>query len=176
MDLILIDGDSFETDPFEFCIWLKENRPDSRLIFVINSVSKEERDFANQNGVIRYFDKKFPYKQIKDTIDELNSINTINISKFAIFDFIELILLTKMKTLLLIKEKGQKKAAKIYFTPGEIYHAEYANLRGTQSLIAILGMTKFTFSTEDWDIEHEKSITSSFIQLYNDAKRVFGKK
>ena len=100
----------------------------------------------------------------------------INISKISVFDFIELLLLTKKKTLLNIKEKGQKKTAKIYFSAGEVFHAEYGNLNGSQAFFAILGMTKFTFTNEEWDAQPSKSISTSFIQLYNDALRVFGKK
>ncbi|MFN8672032.1 MAG: DUF4388 domain-containing protein [Candidatus Sericytochromatia bacterium] len=172
-DLLITDIDMPEVNGIELFLWVKENNPNTQVIMMTAFGSDEIKEFANSVGALKYFEKPLNMKHVKEVLDEINQNKEGlkgSVEDISIFDFVQMIVLSRKQKLITVFDPITKQKAKLFVSFGEIINAECGNLKGEEAFYSIMAMKSGTFKDEQWQ-ETEKIILTKPMRLFMEATR-----
>jgi CheY-like chemotaxis protein len=172
-DLVITDINMPDINGIELVLWIRENRPEVQIIMMTAFGSDEIKEFASQKGALRYFDKPLNLKHIREVIEELSKNKGLegNLVDINIFDFVQMIVLSRKQKLILIKDPVTKQTGKLYISYGDIIHAECGNLHGIDAFYSIMAMKTGHFTDTEWSDPEVKTINATPMKLFLEAIR-----
>lgn len=176
-DLIIASFENSQEMGLELFIWLKENYSDSQLIIPTDFYSFDTKWQANKHINLKYVNNNFKNEELKNLFDSSIYYHEENsISKTKIFEFIQIALITKKKTLISLKAEKSDKQGLIYINNGEISHIKYDTNKGVKAFYEIVSENTSNFSEVKWEEPTEKSISVSIDMLILQAIKNNGNK
>jgi DNA-binding response OmpR family regulator len=157
--LVITDIDMPEISGLDFLLWIKEHSPKSQVIIMTGNNSPDVKNYANNEGAIKYFEKPVNTKELNDFIKNSNKkgvsgvINDINLS-----DFINIIILSGKQKLIKVTDKANQQSGKLFIKSGNIIHAEFNSLEGRDAFNAIMRIKNGAFAEIKWEKPKKETI------------------
>jgi len=173
-DLILTDMKMPEVDGFQFLHWIKKHHPKAKVVMMTAFGSPSARDAAKKIGAYRYFEKPVDLNQLKKFINETLSEKgfTGNILDIYLFDFVQMILLSRKQKLISLTDPISMQMGFLYLKNGEVIHAECGGLQGEEAFYTIMAMKTGIFSDMPWIEPPSRTINAPFNHLLMEAARI----
>lgn len=169
MDLVISDIRMPQVDGFELIQHIRARYPRSQIIIMTAYGSSEIQDQVNALGTIYYIEKPFEIRYLRKLIYEALAISDEGFEGLLvssrIHDMIEFNCQTG-RTHALRVSSGRGKGV-IYFSRGEIIHAECGELVGENALYDILDWEKVDCSVVPSAISRRQTIRRRWQSLLN---------
>lgn len=173
-DLIITDMKMPEVDGFQFLNWIKKNHSKSKVVIMTAFGSPSIRDEARKMGAYRYFEKPVDLNQLRKFINETLADKgfTGNILDIDLFDFVQMILLSRKQKLISITDPVTMQMGLLYLKHGDVIHAECGAMQGEQAFYTIMAMKTGMFSDMPWIDPPQRTINAPFNHLLMEAARI----
>lgn len=160
-DLVISDINMPGINGLELLLWMKKNNIHSKVIMMTGKGSSDIKNFAINSGAARYLEKPLDFNELNKIIDQdRHSGFSGNVNEIGIFDYIQMIALSRKTKTVVIKSPLTYNEGFIYFKNGNIVHAEYENLKGIDALFKMLNISGGIISEID-KTSTETTITNS---------------
>jgi CheY-like chemotaxis protein len=173
-DLVITDMKMPDVDGFQFLNWIKKNHTKSKVVIMTAFGSPSVRESAKQMGAFRYFEKPVDLNQLRKFINETLADKgfTGNILDIDLFDFVQMILLSRKQKLISITDPISMQMGLMYLKSGDVIHAECGMLQGEDAFYTIMAMKSGIFSDMPWIEPNARSINAPFNHLLMEAARI----
>lgn len=173
-DLVITDMKMPDVDGFQFLNWIKKNHPKSKVVIMTAFGSPSVRDSAKQMGAFRYFEKPVDLNQLRKFINETLADKgfTGNILDIDLFDFVQMVLLSRKQKLISITDPISMQMGLLYLKAGDVIHAECGQMHGEQAFYTIMAMKSGIFSDMPWIDPPQRTINAPFNHLLMEAARI----
>ncbi|MFN8576412.1 MAG: response regulator [Candidatus Sericytochromatia bacterium] len=170
--LIISDINMPEMSGIELMTWVRENISNTKFILMSGQVSESHEIFSSKYG-IDYIDKPINLEKLEMNINKLLNKNNFsgNIQNINIFDFIQIISMSKKDKVIDIKDKFMNIDGKIYIKNGHIIHVEFDSYNGEDAFFEISKVKNLVFNDLEWieprDITINIPLNSLLIKNFN---------
>lgn len=173
-ELVITDMKMPDVDGFQFLNWIKKNHPKSKVVIMTAFGSPSIRDEAKKIGAYRYFEKPVDLNQLRKFINETLADKgfTGNILDIDIFDFVQMVLLSRKQKLISITDPISMQMGLLYLKHGDVIHAEVGSAQGEQAFYTIMAMKSGIFSDMPWIEPPLRTINAPFNHLIMEAARI----
>lgn len=173
-ELVITDMKMPDVDGFQFLNWIKKNHPKSKVVIMTAFGSPSIRDEAKKIGAYRYFEKPVDLNQLRKFINETLADKgfTGNILDIDLFDFVQMVLLSRKQKLISITDPISMQMGLLYLKHGDVIHAEVGSAQGEQAFYTILSMKTGFFSDMPWIEPTARTINAPFNHLIMEAARI----
>lgn len=173
-DLVITDMKMPEVDGFQFLNWIKKNHSKSKVVIMTAFGSPSIRDEARKIGAYRYFEKPVDLNQLRKFINETLADKgfTGNILDIDLFDFVQMVLLSRKQKLISITDPVTMQMGLLYLKHGDVIHAECGSVQGEQAFHTIMAMKSGMFSDMPWIDPPQRTINAPFNHLLMEAARI----
>lgn len=173
-ELVITDMKMPDVDGFQFLNWIKKNHPKSKVVIMTAFGSPSIRDEAKKIGAYRYFEKPVDLNQLRKFINETLADKgfTGNILDIDIFDFVQMVLLSRKQKLISITDPISMQMGLLYLKHGDVIHAEVGSAQGEQAFYTIMAMKSGIFSDMPWIDPPQRTINAPFNHLIMEAARI----
>jgi CheY-like chemotaxis protein len=173
-DLVITDMKMPDVDGFQFLNWIKKNHNKSKVVIMTAFGSPSVRESAKQMGAFRYFEKPVDLNQLRKFINETLADKgfTGNILDIDLFDFVQMILLSRKQKLISITDPISMQMGLMYLKSGDVIHAECGMLQGEDAFYTIMAMKSGIFSDMPWIEPTARTINAPFNHLLMEAARI----
>lgn len=173
-ELVITDMKMPDVDGFQFLNWIKKNHPKSKVVIMTAFGSPSIRDEAKKIGAYRYFEKPVDLNQLRKFINETLADKgfTGNILDIDIFDFVQMVLLSRKQKLISITDPISMQMGLLYLKHGDVVHAEVGSAQGEQAFYTIMAMKSGIFSDMPWIDPQQRTINAPFNHLIMEAARI----
>ena len=137
-ELVITDVNMPEMNGIELSFYIREFYPQLRVIIMTAFEIEIIKDKAVKNVKILYTDKPLHFDDLLKLINNMSEKPIGFLSSITLFDFIVMLILSKKEECLKIVDKISAKEGKIFFSYGEITHAEFNNLSGLDAFKEIV--------------------------------------
>ena len=169
-DIVISDVKMPGMDGFELLQWLRQNRPQTRVVMMTAFGSPTARADALRSGVIAYLEKPFDLRALKDELRRLTASaagqRASGPSEADGYDLLEVarvINLARRDIALLVESSGL--AGRLRFQGGELIWAEAGNLQGDEAFVALTTPRTGRVQPEPWDGRSPSNVTQPLSQL-----------
>ncbi|MFN8672124.1 MAG: response regulator [Candidatus Sericytochromatia bacterium] len=168
----LVDINMSEMGGLEFFMWLQQNSPRTKVIFMTAFGNTSIKEFIAKTDAINYFEKPLDLKKIEDFLLEFSSEGVEgDLQDIELEDFLKLLALSGDNKFIKVLEPSTEKEGELFIMAGNVLHAETAELKGESAFFYILGMETAVFSEEEWIVPPEISINESILSLLDKSKK-----
>lgn len=144
--LIITDISMPNVSGLDLLLWIKNNKPDSRVVVMTAFSSEEMKKFVSKTGAINYIEKNGDLNSLNKVIIESFSKGfTGNIKDISLFDFLNIIYLSKSSKTINVEDPNTNNTGMIVFKDGEVIHAKIANLEGEEAFYKIMELDSGDF-------------------------------
>lgn len=158
-DIILSDVNMPDINGFEFLLWLKKNDIQSHIIIMTAQANEKAKEFYHNYGVVKYLSKPLDMSQLLATINQsVKSGFSGDIKEVTLFDYLQIMTLSRRSTVLSISSSLTELKAYLYFKDGELIDAEYGNQSGEEAFFKIIRINGGTISEIEKTIPEEVKI------------------
>ncbi len=173
-DLVITDMKMPDVDGFQFLNWIKKNHTKSKVVIMTAFGSPSVRESAKQMGAFRYFEKPVDLNQLRKFINETLADKgfTGNILDIDLFDFVQMILLSRKQKLISVTDPVSMQMGLLYLKSGDVIHAECGALQGEEAFYTIMAMKSGIFSDMPWIEPPQRTINAPFNHLLMEAARI----
>ncbi|MFN8674126.1 MAG: response regulator [Candidatus Sericytochromatia bacterium] len=173
-ELVITDMKMPDVDGFQFLNWIKKNHPKSKVVIMTAFGSNSIREEAKKIGAYRYFEKPVDLNQLRKFINETLADKgfTGNILDIDLFDFVQMVLLSRKQKLISITDPVSMQMGLLYLKHGDVIHAEVGATQGEQAFYTILAMKSGIFSDMPWIDPPVRTINAPFNHLIMEAARI----
>lgn len=173
-DLVITDMKMPDVDGFQFLNWVKKNHTKSKVVIMTAFGSPSIRDEAKKIGAYRYFEKPVDLNQLRKFINETLADKgfTGNILDIDLFDFVQMVLLSRKQKLISITDPVTMQMGLLYLKHGDVIHAECGQTQGEQAFHTIMAMKSGMFSDMPWIDPPQRTINAPFNHLLMEAARI----
>lgn len=162
----------------EFLLWIKTNAPKTHVIIMTSEKSADVKNFASQSGAINYFEKPLNLKDIENFMNNLFKDKSFsgNIKDINLFDFIQIMAMTRKSRLINVFDPITTKMGTIYMHQGNVIHADFMGEYGENAFFSIIQIEKGIFSDAEWMEPPVKTITVPLSSLLMKSMRMLDEK
>lgn len=173
-ELVITDMKMPDVDGFQFLNWIKKNHTKSKVVIMTAFGSPSVRESAKQMGAYRYFEKPVDLNQLRKFINETLADKgfTGNILDIDLFDFVQMILLSRKQKLISITDPVSMQMGLMYLRNGDVIHADCGMLQGEEAFYTIMAMKSGIFSDMPWIEPVSRTINAPFNHLLMEAARI----
>lgn len=157
--LIISDINMPEMTGLELMTWVRENTNYTKFILMSGNVSESHEIFSSKYG-IDYIEKPINLEKLETSINNLLNNNHFsgNIQNINIFDFIQIISMSRKDKVIDIQDKFMNMNGKIYIKNGNIVHVEFDNYVGEEAFFEISKIKNLVFNDLEWIDPSETTI------------------
>lgn len=172
-DLILTDVNMPNINGFELLLWLKKNQVKSHVVIMTAQSNEKAKEVYHNYGIVKYLSKPLELSKLLELIQQIDKSGfESNISEITLFDYIQIMSLTKKTTALSVEEPFSDIQAYLYFKNGEIVEAEYRDIKGEEAFYKIIKMNGGTINEVEKDLPENLSITIPSMSLLFKATQI----
>lgn len=165
-DLAIIDINMPEVNGFELLLWMKKNNISIKTILMSEEDSEEIKNFALQQGAVKFFLKNATIPDLFDFIRQDNLTGfTGTVSKISLFDYVQMIILSRKDKVIVVHSPLTNFEGEIYFKNGSIVHAVLGDLKGQEAFFKIVSIKGGIISEVENKEPAEISITGPSVSL-----------
>lgn len=172
--LIITDISMPNVSGLDLLLWIKNNKPESRVVVMTAFSSEEMKKFISKTGAINYIEKNGDLGHLNRTISESFAKGfSGNIKDISLFDFLNIIYLSKSTKTINIESPYSDDTGLIFFKDGEIINAEINELTGEDAFYKIMAMDSGDFYDSNEEVKsnvHHTIKTPFNFLLMNAAK------
>ncbi|MBN1656645.1 MAG: response regulator [Deltaproteobacteria bacterium] len=171
-DVVITDIHMPGTSGLVLIDWIRDNRPNMRVVTITGFGSPALHKIAMEKGSILYLDKPVDVEYLVNVLRNDGNCSTFwgSIGGIDIFDYIQLILMTRQKFIVEIASK-EGVYGKVFLNQGDVEHAVCDDITGEEAFYRILGFKGGRFTTIPWLEPVEKTIHLSGDFLMMEAAR-----
>jgi len=141
-DLVLSDINMPNINGLEFLLWMKKNGVNSKVVMMTATGSLDIKTFAINSGAIRYLEKPIDFNELNKIIEQDKSFGfSGNINEIGIFDYIQMIALSRKTKAILVTSPLTYSEGIIYFKNGSVIHSEYESFKGIDAFFRIMNIS-----------------------------------
>lgn len=169
-DCVISDVKMPGMDGFELMQWLRQHRPQTRVIMMTAFGSPTARQEALRNGVIAYLEKPFDLRSLKDELRRLASADTAGRAEEEGYDLLEVArVLNLSRRDIAVSVQGGGHSGVLRFLRGELVYAEAGPLRGEQAFYAVCAPKGGQVQPMPWDGRTDRNVTTPLSRLIYQA-------
>ncbi|HET9111711.1 MAG TPA: response regulator [Ktedonobacterales bacterium] len=166
-DCVISDIQMPGMDGFQLLSWLRQQRPQSRVIMMTAFGSPSVRQEAMRSGVTAYLEKPFDLNALKRELRKALEKPTQQPSSFDLIEITQVISLSRRDAAVQAQVEGQ--LGMLVFERGELVSATYGELHGEQAFFAMCA-TPAQLATPAPIPDHaERNVTQPVSALIFDA-------
>lgn len=173
--LIITDISMPNVSGLDLLLWIKNNKPNSKVVVMTAFSSEEMKKFISKTGAINYIEKNGDLGNLNRTISESFAKGfSCNIKDISLFDFLNIIYLSKSTKIINIESPYSADMGLIFFKDGEIIHSEINELTGEDAFYKIMAMDSGDFYDSNEKVKNnvEHSIKTPFNFLLMNATKI----
>ena len=172
--LIITDISMPNVSGLDLLLWIKNNKPESRVVVMTAFSSEEMKKLVSKTGAINYIEKNGDLDNINRVILESFSKGfTGNIKDISLFDFLNIIYLSKSSKTINVEDPNTDNTGTIIFKEGNITHAEIDGLEGEDAFYKIMGIDSGDFyDSELREKDSKVTIKTPFNFLLMNAAKI----
>lgn len=166
-DLVVSNINMPEISGLDLLLWSKKNFPALKFSVMTASATDEIRTFVAKNGAASIYEKGHSTSELLEMVS-----NTLaegfygNLKNINLFDFLNLVSVSKLNKIIVVSDPITDTKGKIYFKSGNIINAEYGNEKGESAFYNILKIEKGDFKEEDFtEIEQVINVPFEFLMI-----------
>ena len=172
VELVISDIRMPEISGLDLLVKIKDYYPSTKVIIMTAYGSSEVHEEANSRGCLKYIEKPFEISELRQLIleaieEKKGFIGTI--SDFHLSDLIQMNCLGRMTSCLYVSRDNNKGA--IYFSEGNLVHAECNNLEGEEAFYDMLTWEGGNFSTKRGEAAPKETIIKGWQSLLLEGMR-----
>ncbi|MFN8575602.1 MAG: response regulator [Candidatus Sericytochromatia bacterium] len=165
-DLILTDVNMPNINGFELLLWLKNNNIKSHVVIMTAQANDKAKEVYHSYGILKYLSKPLELKSLLELINHIDNDGfSSNIKNITLFDYIQVMTLSKKTNALSIESPLLKNKAYLYFKDGELIEAEYNDEKGEEAFFKIIKIDGGIINEIDKELLTEGSIKTPSISL-----------
>lgn len=169
-DCVISDVKMPGMDGFELMQWLRQHRPQTRVIMMTAFGSPTARQEALRHGVIAYMEKPFDLRSLKEELRRLASADAAGRADEEGYDLLEVArVLNLSRRDIAVNVQGGGFAGVLRFLRGELIYAEAGPLRGEQAFFAVCVPKGGQVQPMPWDGRTERNVTTPLSRLIYQA-------
>lgn len=169
-DIVISDVKMPGMDGFELLQWVRQNRPQTRVVMMTAFGSPTDRATALRGGVIAYLEKPFDLVALKDELRRLTSApsdrRTNGPTESEGYDLLEItrvISLARRDIALLVESSGR--VGRLRFLRGDLVWAEAGDVVGDDAFVLLTSPRLGRAQPESWDGRSGRNISQPLSQL-----------
>lgn len=169
-DIVISDVKMPGMDGFELLQWVRQNRPQTRVVMMTAFGSPTDRATAMRGGVIAYLEKPFDLVALKEELRRLTSApsdrRTSGPTESEGYDLLEItrvISLARRDIALLVESNGR--VGRMRFARGDLVWAEAGDVYGDDAFVLLTSPRLGRAQPESWDGRTGRNITQPLSQL-----------
>ncbi|MFN8576413.1 MAG: response regulator [Candidatus Sericytochromatia bacterium] len=163
IDLVITDVNMPEMNGVELTLWIKDNKPECPVLLMTAFETEEIKKYTLEFNSNMFLEKPLNFDNVVSKINNIN--NNLYPTKLNLKDIMLMFIIARMNQVVNILKDDNNLLGKIYFSLGEIIHAEYSNLTGINALEQIMNYKLYRLSNNDITEIPSKTINESSIQL-----------
>ena len=172
IDLVISDIRMPDINGLDLLVKIKREHPKTNVIIMTAYGSSDVQKEANRRGSVYYIEKPFEISDIRRII--INLIGKKRGFRGKVFDvqltdIIQMNCLGRLTTALMITREGEKGI--IYFSEGEVVHAECGEAKGTEAFYKIMRWEEGEFISNIGVTPPGQSIDQNWEHLLVEAMR-----
>jgi len=171
-DVLVTDVQMPEVNGFALLEWVRRFRPGMRVIVITAFGSSTVKEVSFRKGALLYLEKPLDPELLVEMIRESENNESFSgtICEIDLFDYVQLLILTRRKAVLQVNSRNGKHG-RIYFKQGEAVHAVLDDLEGSEAFHSMLAFEGGSFSTLPWREPDTRSIQGGGEYLLMEAAR-----
>ncbi len=134
-DCVISDIQMPGIDGFQLLSWLREWRPNTRVIMMTAFGSPSVRQEAFRNGVIAYLEKPFDLRVLKQELRRTLESRSQQTATYDLIDITQAVNVGRRDLVAQVIAGGQ--TGQLIFERGDLVYAEYGDLRGDEAFQAM---------------------------------------
>ncbi len=164
-EVVLSDQKIPNTDGFELLQWIRNNRPNTRMIMVAEPGSPFRRAQALESGVISYLEKPLDLHILKEELRRLQQTGfSASLDSFDLLDLVQIVNMSH-KTIAMVVNTGLEEQGLLGFQAGELVWAEYGVLRGEEAFYALAAHKNGTVTHQPWNAQIKPNVTQPLSRI-----------
>lgn len=170
--VVLSDINMPQIDGFQLMSWVKENAAHTKFMLMTGQIDDEHEIFKS-NSDVNCLEKPINLSQLEGHINSIlnNNYFSGNIQDINLFDFIQVISMSRKNKVINIEDPFMNRKGKIFLKEGNIIHSDFENLSGEEAFLEIAKVKGMIFSDEEWQEPENKTInvplSSLLIKTFN---------
>jgi CheY-like chemotaxis protein len=168
-DCVISDVKMPGMDGFELLQWLRQHRPQTRVIMMTAFGSPTDRQEALHNGVIAYLEKPFDLAKLKEELRQLATAEGAPITGKAEGEGYDLLEVTRVLNItrrdIAVSVQAGGANGTLRFLRGELVWAQAGALQGDDAFLALCMSRGARLQPEPWDGRTERNVRQSLSQL-----------
>ncbi|MFN4150244.1 MAG: response regulator, partial [Candidatus Sericytochromatia bacterium] len=150
-DLVISNINMPEISGLDLLLWSKKNYPGLKFSVMTASATDEIKHFVSKNGAASIYEKGKPTAELLEMVSSTLSDGFYgNLKNINLFDFLNLVSVSKLNKTIVVTDPITDNKGKIYFKSGNIINAEYGQESGEKAFSDILKIDKGSFSEEEF--------------------------
>lgn len=169
-DIVISDVKMPGMDGFELLQWLRQNRPQTRVVMMTAFGSPTDRSTAVRGGVIAYLEKPFDLLALKEELRRITSSSTDQHTSgptdgdgYDLLEVTRVISLARRDISLLVE--SNRRVGRLRFLRGELVWAEAGEVKGDDAFVLLTSPRYGRAQPEQWDGRTNRNITQPLAQL-----------
>lgn len=169
-DIVISDVKMPGMDGFELLQWVRQNRPQIRVVMMTAFGSPTDRATALRGGVIAYLEKPFDLVALKEELRRLTTTpadqRTSGPAESEGYDLLEVtrvISLARRDIALSVESNGR--VGRLRFLRGDLIWAEAGEVQGDDAFVLLTAPKLGRAQPESWDGRSNRNITQPLAQL-----------
>lgn len=167
LDLVISNINMPEISGLDLLLWSKKNYPGLKFSVMTASATDEIKNFVSKNGAASIYEKGKPTSELLAMVSSTLSDGFYgNLKNINLFDFLNLVSVSKLNKIIVVTDPITDNKGKIYFKSGNIINAEYGVEIGEKAFSDILKIDKGTFTEEPFkEIESFINVPFEFLMI-----------
>jgi CheY-like chemotaxis protein len=166
-DCIISDIQMPGIDGFQLMSWLREQRPQSRVIMMTAFGSPSVRQEAFRNGVVAYLEKPFDLAALKRELRKALDTPAPVTTSYDLIEITQVISLSRRDVA--VQAQMNDQMGMLVFERGELISASYGALRGEQAFFALCATPAQLATPVPMPERFERNVTQPVSALIFDA-------
>jgi DNA-binding response OmpR family regulator/predicted regulator of Ras-like GTPase activity (Roadblock/LC7/MglB family) len=164
-DVVLSDQKIPNIDGFELLQWMRNHRPNTRMIMVAEPGSPFRRTQALESGVVSYLEKPLDLYILKEELRRLQQTGfSASLDSFDLLDLVQIVNMSH-KTIAMVVNTGLEEQGLLGFQAGELVWAEYGVLRGEEAFYALAAHKNGTVTHQPWNAQIKPNVTQPLSRI-----------
>lgn len=166
-DCVISDIQMPGMDGFQLLTWLREQRPQPRVIMMTAFGSPSARQEAFRNGVVAFMEKPFDLTMLKHELRKALDANEQQSVSYDLLEITQVISLGRQDVA--VQARVTDRVGQLVFERGELISASFGGLRGEQAFFAMCAGPAQQAAPTPVPAQVERNITQPVSALIFDA-------
>jgi CheY-like chemotaxis protein len=166
-DCVISDIQMPGMDGFQLLTWLREQRPQPRVIMMTAFGSPSARQEAFRNGVVAFMEKPFDLTTLKHELRKALDVNTQQTVSYDLLEITQVISLGRQDVA--VQARVLDHVGQFVFERGELISASFGALRGEQAFFAMCAGPAQQAAPKPIPAQFERNISQPVSALIFDA-------